>query len=362
MKKTELLEKILISLFVICILLLLLEFILFLTTDFEKEAMHIILQKDDIDYMRNSKNPYLSYELVPNTYNQDNLIINSLGFRDYERNISKTKFRICVIGDSVTYGIGVGKNETFSYILEKKLNKEGYDVEVWNMGVPAYNSIQKNIMVRKAINEFNADLIIYQYFSDDNVPTGILYNPIKHKEWDQSEHILMNEIDSFATYFKNFFPFPEKINEFFLKNSYVYRFVNQKIENIINRISKKNNSENSFITYKRNMSEKYNYQAVEDSLKIGSGKMLVFIPPIIIDVNKQPKEFPVLKKLSEKYNIPFLNLIEIIEIEKVNIYGFRSKTHPEDDAHPNYEGHKFYAEKILKEVKEKKLIINASEK
>lgn len=48
-------------------------------------------------------------------------------------------FRILIFGDSFTYGYGVPEEETYSKVLEQMLNDE-FNVEVFNLGVYAYNS------------------------------------------------------------------------------------------------------------------------------------------------------------------------------------------------------------------------------
>jgi len=71
--------------------------------------------------------PTRRYELKPyfvgKTYDA-NLSINSYGLRDFERPISKgdDAYRIAILGDSITFGIGVEMEQTFPKILEKKLN------------------------------------------------------------------------------------------------------------------------------------------------------------------------------------------------------------------------------------------------
>lgn len=50
--------------------------------------------------------------------------INSRGFRDYEYTIEKPQntYRIIVLGDSFTFGLGVELNETYPKLLEESIN------------------------------------------------------------------------------------------------------------------------------------------------------------------------------------------------------------------------------------------------
>lgn len=77
--------------------------------------------------------------------------INSDGFRDREYTFKKNEstFRIIVIGDSITFGIGVNLNETYPKQLERllKIYYKNKNFEVLNFGVPGFNG-------RDAINFF----------------------------------------------------------------------------------------------------------------------------------------------------------------------------------------------------------------
>src|SRR5438067_1958657 len=63
--------------------------------------------------------------------------INSLGMRDVERSRGKPDgvFRIAVFGDSMTEGVQVNLDQTYTQRLEKRLRSRGFNVEVLNFGV-----------------------------------------------------------------------------------------------------------------------------------------------------------------------------------------------------------------------------------
>ncbi len=64
--------------------------------------------------------------------------LNEFGFRDQAFAEKKTHPAtcICVLGDSFTFGYGVEADETYGQLLKKILKTNGYDVEVYNLGVP----------------------------------------------------------------------------------------------------------------------------------------------------------------------------------------------------------------------------------
>ena len=105
--------------------------------------------------------------------------INSLGFRDrqeYSLEKPTNTFRIIVLGDSVTFGHGTLDNTTYPYLLEQQLKKWRPDVawEVWNLGVPGYNSGQELAYLEQIGPQADPDLVIVGFypndFSGDNAP------------------------------------------------------------------------------------------------------------------------------------------------------------------------------------------------
>ena len=86
---------------------------------------------------------------MPNTrkvYFNVTMTINSNGHRGYNITSKKSnEYRILSLGESTTFGIGVEDNETYSFLLQKKLNTKNsskYFFNVLNAGVSAYSSFQ----------------------------------------------------------------------------------------------------------------------------------------------------------------------------------------------------------------------------
>lgn len=89
--------------------------------------------------------------------------INSMGFRDVERDPSSPAFRIAVLGDSFTWGHGVGDEDVFTRILEELLP----GVEVWNLGVSAYSTDQELLLLRRAGARVGPDLVLVMLTRND---------------------------------------------------------------------------------------------------------------------------------------------------------------------------------------------------
>ena len=104
--------------------------------------------------------------------------INSLGFRDtrdYPLEKSPTTFRILVLGDSVTFGHGALSETTYPFLLEQNLHKWRPDIDwqVWNLGVPGYNTSQELSYLREVGPRYQPDLVVVGFYENDladNVP------------------------------------------------------------------------------------------------------------------------------------------------------------------------------------------------
>lgn len=105
--------------------------------------------------------------------------INSAGFRDYEYSQEKpdTVFRILMLGDSFTFGWGVGLNNTVPKKLEQLLNTGDLRVEVLNFGVPAHGTIEEIGFLEEVGIDHNPDLVLF-LFEPDDFRNWTRYGPI----------------------------------------------------------------------------------------------------------------------------------------------------------------------------------------
>jgi len=97
---------------------------------------------------------------------------NSLGFRDtreYSLARQPGTFRILVLGDSVTFGHGALYETSYPYLLEARLREWRPDVkwEVWNLGVPGYNTAQESAYLHQVGERYAPDLVIVGFFTND---------------------------------------------------------------------------------------------------------------------------------------------------------------------------------------------------
>ena len=136
-----------------------------------------------------SSDPNLGHKHGPN---RDALLMgvrvttNQFGLRGGATTLRKPEktYRILVVGDSLTMGWGVEQDQTFSAVLERRMNAEpphGFPAsvryEVLNLGVGNYNTVQEVTLLRSVGLQFDPDLILLAYFINDAEPTTqVRYN------------------------------------------------------------------------------------------------------------------------------------------------------------------------------------------
>jgi lysophospholipase L1-like esterase len=92
---------------------------------------------------------------------------NSAGFRDEEYSLARTgKKRAIILGDSLTLGWGVRKEDTFEARLERELGEAG-PVEIINFGQGNFNTDQEVGLFLKQGLGYKPDLVVVFYFIND---------------------------------------------------------------------------------------------------------------------------------------------------------------------------------------------------
>jgi lysophospholipase L1-like esterase len=136
------------------------------------------------DMIRPVANDRIVYELRPDLRGRfigAEVATNSLGMRSEERALAKASgvFRIVGIGDSVMFGWGVDAKETYLARLEKDLGGRFPQrrFEVWNLGVPGYNSVQEVSALREKIDALGPDLLVIGWVGNDMDLPNFLATP-----------------------------------------------------------------------------------------------------------------------------------------------------------------------------------------
>jgi len=218
-------------------------FLLFTNIDTKLLGHALYYQVADLKVHRVSNDSNRLYELIPSSsaifegvnpketkYSNRIVSINSLGFRDRERNKTKSDgiFRIIILGGSNTYGATVSNKDTYPTIMQKLLDRQFPDkFEVWNAGISAYVMSQKVAYADYIIREFNPDLIIFQVHNEER--RAFLYGEGFTRLFKKNKELYLENI---PLLFSNN-PTLLKIHYYLVLHSRVYRLIITEINNII---------------------------------------------------------------------------------------------------------------------------------
>jgi len=135
--------------------------------------------------------PTLGYKLAPHYDGEWNTVeystrvrTNSMGQRDYEYG-EKAGFRLLGLGDSFTFGAGVGLEDTYLKVLERLLASEsGRKIQVINAGVDGYGPEHYLRFLNESGLSLRPDLVTVAFYVANDV-----HDQIEHKWYVTDGHL-----------------------------------------------------------------------------------------------------------------------------------------------------------------------------
>jgi hypothetical protein len=125
--------------------------------------------------------PHTGYSLRPDVEGwytregQSYVRVNSAGLRDREHAKQKppNTVRIAVLGDSFSEAMHVPQEDTFWWLMERKLKGcpafAGKDVEVINFGVSGYGTAQELITLRQKVWDYQPDIVLLAFLTFNDI-------------------------------------------------------------------------------------------------------------------------------------------------------------------------------------------------
>jgi GDSL-like Lipase/Acylhydrolase family len=132
--------------------------------------------------------------------------INALGFRDtrdYALEKSSNTFRILVLGDSVTFGHGALSETTYPFLLEQNLKKWRPDIDwqVWNLGVPGYNTSTELNYLGRVGSQYRPDLVIVGFYENDLADNALASAPsLTRRTLSAVQRVMQRNLYSYELY------------------------------------------------------------------------------------------------------------------------------------------------------------------
>jgi len=156
--------------------------------------------------------------------------LNSNGYRDYEENKNfKNEFCIISLGDSFTVGSGVGFDESYPSLLEKRLN-----CRVHKLSVGSHSNIEAFLHLQKF--DHKTDLVILGLWESkmiyrDQQFLVKYFEKIENRCKDTGKLFQLVQLSS-EEYKKAYSPPTERAKRYLANNSALYGFVAAKIRRI----------------------------------------------------------------------------------------------------------------------------------
>jgi len=137
--------------------------------------------------------PVLKYRLIPNfdgyldSYEYDvSVRTNAEGFRDrsWDPVAADKTFRVLVLGDSFTFGMGVEQNETYTWLIEQKLNLYTATTVI-NVGVGGWGTAHEYALLRdEALARYHPNAILVGYFIGNDLGDNLRFDTDAYSEYD----------------------------------------------------------------------------------------------------------------------------------------------------------------------------------
>lgn len=105
---------------------------------------------------------------VPERYGDVGYRFNRLGYRDDEPGTRPGTRRIVLLGDSVSFGLGIRQDRTFATLLERRIRREaGAAWEIDNLAIFAYHTGNELEALETDGLELRPELVLVQFYMND---------------------------------------------------------------------------------------------------------------------------------------------------------------------------------------------------
>ena len=101
---------------------------------------------------------------------------NSTGWRDVDHELEKAEnvFRVLVLGDSFMEAYSVDYEDAFFRRIEKLTQASGLEVEVINLGVGGYGTLQEYLVFREVGRQYSPDIVLLGFYAANDVRNNSL--------------------------------------------------------------------------------------------------------------------------------------------------------------------------------------------
>jgi len=253
-------------------------------------------------------------------------------------------FRILTLGDSLTWGDKVrSDSDVWPYVLEHKLKKTKADIEVINIAVMGFTTVNEFELLIRAGWAFDPDLIILQFCLNDPLPSGKNFTRVG-EDW------------MYKT--KNLVPVGRG-HVFLSSHSYLYNFINDRYK----ALQRNNSGKDYNMLYKDDFSGWKNSKAALKAINASAEKkgvkaVFVMFPSFVSGIQTKDS-YPYthlhnkVTEVAKDSGFYVLDMLDKYIAEGKDFEYWRAI-----DGHPNEAAHELAAEAIKEIILKENLISN----
>ena len=268
------------------------------------------------DYLRYALQPNLD---VPDLDEKRRIVTNSHGMPDKEYTVAKPEraWRIGLIGDSVTQGIGTTFGNTYEARLERHLNETFTGgahglYEVLNFGVRGYQMTQFVDVGLHTVPRFDPDVYV----------VGLTVRSVYRSWADHLASLVRNRVDMKYQYLR------QLVDEAEIAPNMTEALINARLAPYRLRVMK------------------WALQELQAQARRDGVPLLVLLLPVADDTELQMEEFEGVRTVLAELSIPTLDLLDtFVELDDLDPVRVSS-----GDRHPNDDGHRMLFEALVRKL------------
>jgi lysophospholipase L1-like esterase len=278
---------------------------------------------------------------------------NSDGFRNRESSIPKPEntFRIVVLGDSFTWGVGLDLEETVPLLVESNMQRKYPSLEVVNAAVPDDNTVRQLDRFKRAGLKYEPNLVLLIYNLNDIEFIADL--AMQNDDTNKAVSVFQDERES------NWKKYSQKqglrgLIYSFQRQSKFIEFLVPRIGTLLRQLDLLNSLEFSWVQKTLEgftddnpgwVKSKGALKELHDVSSRQNIQLLVAIHPLLVadaDRVKQKRVHEVILRYLSEINVPALDLLPVFDGRTMRDFWINYM-----DSHPNKDAHQLVARELM---------------
>jgi lysophospholipase L1-like esterase len=235
----------------------------------------------------------------------------------------RVAFKVLGLGDSIMYGVGQRKEDTYLEQAQRILaRRSSRPVEVLNLAIPGYNTIQESLVYKELGDQIRPDLVLVHFWQDDErqyrVVGGYVFDP---EDISEDGRLLVRAL-----------PVPDRVNDFLLMHSRLYDLLTQVV--FAHRRTATRDDAAEWARVCEALAD------IQDRVRRAGGRMLVLASPSLSGTSPRPNDFLTpLRQFASAHGIEVIDLSEWLR-------GVDVRDIAMDSCHFNAAGHHVIGERL----------------